>query len=103
MLRARQKLNVNAYYAPIMPRVDKLENGKSAIVYKDDARMCDAAALDDLLHDAVPQHLVGHARHIVELHEEGLALGVLHDVAVVVEARLDEAVHGIVPERGEFW
>lgn len=37
MIRARQRLNVNAYYAPIMPRVDKLDNGKSAIVYKDEA------------------------------------------------------------------
>lgn len=37
MIRARQTMTLNHYYAPVLPRVETLENGNSAVVYKNEA------------------------------------------------------------------
>lgn len=37
MIRARQTMTINHYYAPVLPRVDTLENGNSEVVYKNEA------------------------------------------------------------------
>lgn len=37
MIRARQTMILNHYYAPVLPRVESLENGNSAVVYKNEA------------------------------------------------------------------